>query len=351
MKLVETLCKGDPWEKAHCARPKCTTCAPEGGKLGSCRTKNLVYEDICLTCRSMDRSSRYIGESNRTMYLRGLEHVTDVSNPAKVSHIRDHITAEHPELIPQLTKAPHTLFTMQLLYPARSALSRQIREAVEIGVNTTRGLILNNKEEFSRCLIPVLQVDGPGHKKTSSTPKEPKKTQTNTEVQEEEQTALAIPRSRKRNTKSNRQPPKRMKYSSIQTRGEVPGEGVRHGPGQEHQVTGQEQTDHHHDNDTRRHTEPEVTQSPTIMTNVNQDEDEEKIEDDVTQHNMELTHSEITQSPTIVRRLSCDEEEEKREEESQFNTMSMSQPTSSSAEVPLPSKIEFMSQFRRGGGE
>lgn len=69
--------------------------------------------------------------------------------------------ADHPDLVPRLSHAPHTLFTMQLIHPARSELSRQIREAVEIGVNTTGGVILNNKEEFSRCLIPVLQVEGP----------------------------------------------------------------------------------------------------------------------------------------------------------------------------------------------
>ena len=42
-KLVELLCKGDPWEKVHCARADCTTCASSWGKMGSCRTKNMVY--------------------------------------------------------------------------------------------------------------------------------------------------------------------------------------------------------------------------------------------------------------------------------------------------------------------
>ena len=39
-KLVEVLCKGDPWEKVHCGKVGCTTCAPSWGKLGTCRTKN-----------------------------------------------------------------------------------------------------------------------------------------------------------------------------------------------------------------------------------------------------------------------------------------------------------------------
>ena len=91
------------------------------------------------------------------MYVRGLEHAADV----KVSHMREHIISDHGELLPRLMEAPHTLFSMQIIHTARSALSRQIREAVEIGSNTTGGTILNSKEELSRCLIPVIHVEGP----------------------------------------------------------------------------------------------------------------------------------------------------------------------------------------------
>ena len=155
-KLLESLCRGDPWEKTHCQRDQCTTCAPSWGKVGDCRKKNVVYEDVCLTCKDADKSSRYIGESSRTMYERGLEHVSDVKNLGTVSHIREHVLAEHPDQAQALRDAPHTLFSMQIICPARTALSRQIREAVEIGYNKTGGVILNNKEEFTRCLIPSL---------------------------------------------------------------------------------------------------------------------------------------------------------------------------------------------------
>merc|ERR1712082_339261 len=53
------------------------------------------------------------------------------------------------------------MFSMQIIHQARSAFSRQLREAVEIGTNTTGGEILNNKEEFSRCLIPIINMQGP----------------------------------------------------------------------------------------------------------------------------------------------------------------------------------------------
>ena len=112
-----------------------------------------------LTCKDVDRSTRYIGESARTMYLRGLEHAADIRNPKKISHMRDHIMTDHPELITKLMESPQALFSMQAIYTVRSALSRQIRESVEIGANTTGGTILNSKEEFSRCQIPVIHVE------------------------------------------------------------------------------------------------------------------------------------------------------------------------------------------------
>ena len=227
VKMLEVLCKGDPWDAVHCQRENCTTCRPDWGKVGTCRVKNVVYEDICLTCKDNNKSSRYIGESHRTMFQRGLEHVADVSNLGKISHIRDHIQAEHPELIHRLLEAPNTLFSMQLIKPARTALSRQIREAVEISANTTGGAVLNSKEEFSRCLIPVLQVEGPRKNKTPDT----RPAQSAQEEQEEEM--LAFTKSKKRTHMNKTKPAKRARQD-VQHQAAQGAEG-------EHQHEGQQE--------------------------------------------------------------------------------------------------------------
>ena len=73
--LSEVLCVGDPWEKTHCQREDCSTCAPSWGKVGSCRIKNVVYSNTCLACKDRDISVRYIGETARTMFLRWHKHV------------------------------------------------------------------------------------------------------------------------------------------------------------------------------------------------------------------------------------------------------------------------------------
>lgn len=90
-------------------------------------------------------SPRYIGESSRTKFERGLEHATDCRDLSKLSHMRDHVQNSHQELLGQLLRSPAELFSMQLIKPARSALSRQIREAVEIAKNSKGGTLLNSK--------------------------------------------------------------------------------------------------------------------------------------------------------------------------------------------------------------
>ena len=156
MKIRDMLCTSDPWEGTPCLRPKCTTCQVEWGKAGACRARSLVYENICIPCREMKKVTRYIGETCRSLYERGKEHTSDATTLAKKSHWRDHAKEQHQDY-----KGPiSSMFTIQPLKNCRSALARQLREAIEIGRNPPGALLLNSKEEFSRCLIPGIVIGG-----------------------------------------------------------------------------------------------------------------------------------------------------------------------------------------------
>ena len=61
------------------------------------------------------------------------EHQSDATNPSKSSHIRNHARAEHQEHMAEILE----MFNMRLVKPARSALSRQVREAVGIQVDSS----------------------------------------------------------------------------------------------------------------------------------------------------------------------------------------------------------------------
>ena len=51
-------------------------------------------------------------------------------------------------------------FVMRGIKSCNSALSRQVREAVEISRDSSHCL-LNLKEEYNRCVLPTLQAVGP----------------------------------------------------------------------------------------------------------------------------------------------------------------------------------------------
>ena len=70
--------------------------------------------------------------------------------------MRDHIAAAHPSMLPQVL----TSFRMDIKVRARSALERQVREAIEIA-RAPAGTILNQKEEYNRCILPTILMQGP----------------------------------------------------------------------------------------------------------------------------------------------------------------------------------------------
>ena len=83
-----------------------------------------------------------MGESSRSMYERGKEHLKDGKNRAEESHQWKHWVLHHPEIEgdPQ--------FRLKIVSSFSDPLTRQLAEAVRI---EHRGAdILNSKSEFSR---------------------------------------------------------------------------------------------------------------------------------------------------------------------------------------------------------
>ena len=68
-------------ENEDCGRGDCFIHS-SGGK-GNCDRESVVYRGQCVTCRNMGRESLYVGESSRSGYVRGKQHM---------DAIRDHRT-------------------------------------------------------------------------------------------------------------------------------------------------------------------------------------------------------------------------------------------------------------------
>ena len=99
------------------------------------------------------RESVYYGESSRTGFERGLEHVADIRSKDKESHIRRHLEEEHGGL----ENSENSHFSMKILRRHQSSFCRQIHEAVVISRNQHKN-ILNSKNEYNRCILPRLGV-------------------------------------------------------------------------------------------------------------------------------------------------------------------------------------------------
>ena len=205
-KLEELLHKSDSWSDRDCERQDCLVCssASEEEKRGMCRRRNVVYETYCITCydnekRKKDENEiymfncenlneelkrkeriggkrkrkydedekpkkkkekreknkrefkvKYVGETGRSAYERGVEHISDFLNYDESSHLLKHYLSCH-----QSMRMSDVKFGMRVRNTFRSALERQIGEAVAIDIEKRKGItLMNSKSEYNRCSIP-----------------------------------------------------------------------------------------------------------------------------------------------------------------------------------------------------
>ena len=121
----------------------CLVC--KTGNTGKCRTENITYKLTCNQCKDI-----YIGETCRNAYVRGKEHASQFRKKDKDSVMYRHHEQKHNN-----NETP--TFTMTVTGTYRSALDRQISEAVKINRQPKHKLI-NNKTEFRQNKIMRTQL-------------------------------------------------------------------------------------------------------------------------------------------------------------------------------------------------
>ena len=150
------------WEGAPCGREECIPCTQGAEEPPRCNKASMVYENVCRRCnrgaggkkelQDVVEGSIYVGESSRTLYERSREHQKDWESRKEKSHIAKHQGAAHKE-----GEEPDFIIKPVRFY--KTALSRQIGEAVRIRRRGGAGAILNSKSEYSRCKIPRLVLE------------------------------------------------------------------------------------------------------------------------------------------------------------------------------------------------
>jgi hypothetical protein len=96
--------------------------------------------------------AKYIGETARSTFERGFEHLSDLLNLSHKSHMLRHYVEAHMGEDFSSMK-----FHMRTLRFTRTAFERQILESVLIQENRGQNL-LNSKSEFNRCSIPRITL-------------------------------------------------------------------------------------------------------------------------------------------------------------------------------------------------
>ena len=79
---------------------------------------------------------KYIGESARSAYERGLEHQNDYENLKTDSHMLKHYLEKHEN-----SKMEEIKFGMRIIKTARSAFERQVAESVHIQIKKKENFI------------------------------------------------------------------------------------------------------------------------------------------------------------------------------------------------------------------
>ena len=178
LKLVDLLTKADPWQGEDCGRQNCLFCSNKtltGKNLSQdCRKRNVEYETWCISCQERDqkkleeeikdektlkeairnmRLHKYLGESHRSPYERGWEHLNDLTGISSDSHMVKHLVNNHEE-----DDFEDVKFGMKVIQYSTSSFTRQIKEGVMIQKERKKHDILNSRSEFNRCSLPRLST-------------------------------------------------------------------------------------------------------------------------------------------------------------------------------------------------
>ena len=177
-KLQDILTRSNPWQGEDCTRKNCLLCHTKArtGKLitQECSKRNIVYETTCTTCEDSARQEqenldqegqenngkkngvklfKYIGESSRSAYERGWEHVNDMATLNPRSHMLKHVLLHHPG-----QEMFSIEFGMKIRKFCKSSFERQVLEAVTIQEERKEHFLMNSKSEYNRCSLPRLST-------------------------------------------------------------------------------------------------------------------------------------------------------------------------------------------------
>ena len=147
--LKSEVQKSNPRKKLGCTASNCLVCATSRGEGGDCRRPNVGYEVRCNECT---QNIVYIGETSKSGYLRGLDHLKNYRGRTSDSPLWKHAVSDHQGRL-------DVKFSKKIVKMFRDPLTRQCNEAVRIK-NSDADVLLNGKSEWHGPAIVRLQAEG-----------------------------------------------------------------------------------------------------------------------------------------------------------------------------------------------
>ena len=91
---------------------------------------------------------KYVGETIRSAYEHGWEHLNDFAQLKTSSHMLKHAVGQH-----EGQDMSEIKFGMKIICQAKSSFERQIAESVLIQAERKKHNMLNSRSEYNRCSL------------------------------------------------------------------------------------------------------------------------------------------------------------------------------------------------------
>ena len=128
----------------------CCGAQKKEGKPTPCRQESICYYMSCDRCKAVEVEALYYGESARTCYLRGKEHLRGQASKGEENPLWKHDSTHHGGV--------QGSYSMGVIRKHKAPLSRQMHEATEIDCSKAR-IIMNSKAEYNGARVPRVTVE------------------------------------------------------------------------------------------------------------------------------------------------------------------------------------------------
>ena len=141
-KVIDQLRVRDPFEQPCSDNDQCILCKSNENKASNCKVKNVGYSIVCNLCESRNIRKTYEGETCRTGFIRGQEHVKQFNKKSENSVMYRHVVEDHKD------EEKSVQFSMKIKGRFKTPMNRQIDEACRIQRQDPKDLLNSKKEYF-----------------------------------------------------------------------------------------------------------------------------------------------------------------------------------------------------------